>query len=475
MFSKLRYGIVLLAGAVLLVLTLQITKSAVSTKENTQPSTNEQQSFAVLEREEKRQGNTEAHIDTSNFYSVTGGEAVPEASVNAAASQPDSGTIQTVQDEVRETEAPEETPAETEAVEDSRIEETPSETEAEKEVGLISWFKDKLIINEDKVKLYLNIREAPDEDSEILDVLYPDETATILRKDGAWYEVQRDGFTGFVKASYVLAGDDAYNVLKHTVSFGAVIMENETILYEGPDDSQAGIQLANKGDVFRVVGMEGSFFRLLVYSEIYETLYVRADQVFLYYLFLGPGNSNELDEATEAYLDSLDLEGNLERAYAVQAEAIEEQAAYEEAVQAYRAEKQKQEQNWNSQPAQPPAEVTPQPAPAPAPAESGNGSLEYIGNFRITHYCHCPLCCGVYGSWDPNYQATGSSGMQLVSNYSVAVNVGQIGYGTRLMINGKEYMAADTGVGAGCIDIYHQTHDEALAGGMCYADVYVIK
>ena len=64
--------------------------------------------------------------------------------------------------------------------------------------------------------------------------------------------------------------------------------------------------------------------------------------------------------------------------------------------------------------------------------------------------------------------------MLLQSDYSVAVNLSQIPYGTRLLINGKEYMAADTGVGPGVIDIYRQTHDYALSGGAYYADVYLL-
>lgn len=509
MFSKLRYGMVILAGAALVALAFGITKTAVTKKKIPETEVNEQQSFDASESADgtetaDEQSDTIEVVSPNHAMLTAGSETAPE-DPETAESASDDGGLQDITAAEAASDGSEEAEETTSGVTDIETipgsddesseasevfpeesaddaSEAVSEESAEEPaaVGLVSWFKDKLIINEDKVKLYLNIREEPDEDSEILDVLYPDETADIVRRVGAWYEVQRDGFTGFVKASYVLTDEDAYEVLKHTVSFGAVIMQNETILYESTDSSQPGIQLANKGDVFRVVGMADGFFRVLVYSEVYESLYVRADQVFLYYLFLGPGNSNELDEATEAYLDSLDLSGNLERAYAVQAEALQEQAAYEEAVQAYRAEKQKQEQQWNAeqiaaaQAAQAAQAAAEQAAAQAAAAPADNGGLEYLGTFMITNYCHCPLCCGAYGSWDPNYQAYGSANMPLIPDYSVAVDIGQIPYGTRLMINGREYMAADTGVPAGVIDIYHQTHEAALAGGMCYADVYVI-
>ena len=109
----------------------------------------------------------------------------------------------------------------------------------------------------------------------------------------------------------------------------------------------------------------------------------------------------------------------------------------------------------------------------------------YIGTFRVTHYCHCTKCCLIWGNNDPNYIAHGSSGMTLIPDYSVAVDPNQIPFGTRLwvvrkdaagnVISAKEYIAADEGVPAYALDIYRQRHEEASAGGMYFAEVYVIE
>ena len=64
--------------------------------------------------------------------------------------------------------------------------------------------------------------------------------------------------------------------------------------------------------------------------------------------------------------------------------------------------------------------------------------------------------------------------MKLVSGYTVSVNTAQIPYGTRLLINVKEYIAADDGAACGVVDIYMQTHDQALASGCYTADVYIL-
>ena len=98
---------------------------------------------------------------------------------------------------------------------------------------------------------------------------------------------------------------------------------------------------------------------------------------------------------------------------------------------------------------------------------------QYLGNFRITHYCSCSICCGKWSTGAAT--VIGASGMVLTPNQSIAVDPGQIPYGSKVMFNGRVYIAADTGVGRNCIDIYTgRDHAVASAGGMYYADVYLV-
>ena len=119
------------------------------------------------------------------------------------------------------------------------------------------------------------------------------------------------------------------------------------------------------------------------------------------------------------------------------------------------------------------------------PGETANEEgRTYLGTFRITGYCHCTRCCGIWGHDDPNYQAHGASGIDLIPDYSVAVNPSQIAYGTRLyvirrdnagnIISEHEYLAADEGVDPYCLDLYKRLHSEASAVGMYFAEVYRI-
>jgi len=91
--------------------------------------------------------------------------------------------------------------------------------------------------------------------------------------------------------------------------------------------------------------------------------------------------------------------------------------------------------------------------------------MHLYGNCRITFYCWCADCNGRAG-------ANCASGVQPQTNHTVAN--GSLPFGTRLMIDGQEYVVEDRGVGAFEIDIFVASHEEALRRGLYYTDVYII-
>lgn len=91
--------------------------------------------------------------------------------------------------------------------------------------------------------------------------------------------------------------------------------------------------------------------------------------------------------------------------------------------------------------------------------------MHLYGNCRITFYCHCAACNGRAG-------ANCASGVQPTVNHTVAN--GSLPFGTRLMIDGQEYVVEDRGVGDFEIDIFVASHEEALQRGLYYTDVYII-
>lgn len=96
--------------------------------------------------------------------------------------------------------------------------------------------------------------------------------------------------------------------------------------------------------------------------------------------------------------------------------------------------------------------------------------LQPLGTFRITHYCPCSICCG------PWADGITSTGVTASTNHTIAVQPGQIPYGSKVVINGQVYVAEDCGggIGTNCIDVYVASHEEANALGVYYTDVYLL-
>ena len=98
---------------------------------------------------------------------------------------------------------------------------------------------------------------------------------------------------------------------------------------------------------------------------------------------------------------------------------------------------------------------------------TNSGNLTYWGACTITHYCNCSACCG---QWAGGATASGTAP---VAGRTVAC--GALPFGTRVMINGHEYVVEDRGVNGHWIDIYCSSHSEACARGMFTADVYIVN
>lgn len=90
--------------------------------------------------------------------------------------------------------------------------------------------------------------------------------------------------------------------------------------------------------------------------------------------------------------------------------------------------------------------------------------------FRVTGYCSCSKCCGKFAS---GYT---SSGTKATAGRTVAAST-QYDFGTKLLINGTTYTVEDRGgaITGNKIDIYFNTHAEAVAWGVKYLPVEVIE
>lgn len=120
------------------------------------------------------------------------------------------------------------------------------------------------------------------------------------------------------------------------------------------------------------------------------------------------------------------------------------------------------------------------------PAESHEIQIDEHGTTtltcRVTAYCTCPTCCGIWSDRHPSrigtdYVQKTSTGTIPTEGRTIATDQSVIPAGTHVIINGHEYIAEDTGgaIKGNRIDIFFDTHEEAVAWGVQELEVDVIE
>lgn len=102
-----------------------------------------------------------------------------------------------------------------------------------------------------------------------------------------------------------------------------------------------------------------------------------------------------------------------------------------------------------------------------------------LGEYRLTAYCGCSKCCGKWGEnrpLDENgkpivYTANMSIAKEGVT---IAADINVLPYGTKVIIDGHEYIVQDRGgvINGNRIDIYFESHQDALNFGVQYKEIY---
>lgn len=113
--------------------------------------------------------------------------------------------------------------------------------------------------------------------------------------------------------------------------------------------------------------------------------------------------------------------------------------------------------------------------------KSDEYELAYLGDFKLTAYCSCEVCCEEWALNRPKdeygnsivYTATGTVAKQ---GRTIGVDPKTIPYGTEVYIEGQGwFVAEDTGSMNGQhIDIYMDSHDAALSFGANNGGVWIL-
>ena len=122
-------------------------------------------------------------------------------------------------------------------------------------------------------------------------------------------------------------------------------------------------------------------------------------------------------------------------------------------------------------------EATPEPETAISVAEvcEEPNTPVSLGEFKITYYCACEICCGSWANNRPDGIVYTASGAVAEAGKTIAVDPSVIPYGTEVIIDGHTYTAQDCGgaIQGSRIDIYCNSHQEANQRGKFTAEVFL--
>ena len=104
-----------------------------------------------------------------------------------------------------------------------------------------------------KADPYVNIRQSASEDAEILGKLYKGAIGKIVETKGDWVKIESGDVTGYVKAEYIISGDEAEKVYdQYTTKVATVNTETLRVRSEATTDSSIIAQVG-EGERFDVI------------------------------------------------------------------------------------------------------------------------------------------------------------------------------------------------------------------------------
>lgn len=121
---------------------------------------------------------------------------------------------------------------------------------------------------------YVNLREEPTTDSDVIGKLYANSGCEILEALDGWYQVSSGGLTGYVSADFVLTGDEAKTKALEYVREYAIVQADTLRIRKEPSTDSDMIGQGYKGERYRVESLEdgwvfnGSGYMSADYLEI---------------------------------------------------------------------------------------------------------------------------------------------------------------------------------------------------------------
>lgn len=225
--------------------------------------------------------------------------------------------------------------------------------------------EDVLIIAQ--VNDYVNIRNTPGTDGEIVGKLYNNSVGILIAKDGDWYQMKSGNVEGYVKAEYFKSGDEAKKIADEVGNKVATV-NTETLKVRSEADLEATVLgLVAGGEELSVLDEENGFVKVSIEEG---DGWVSEDYVILATEYV---TAESVEEEKERLAKEEQAKEDARKA----AKAAEERLKEKEKAK----EKKAQEAQESAQDSAP--EKAPQEEPVTAPVSSGSGLGQSVADFAV--------------------------------------------------------------------------------------------
>lgn len=99
-----------------------------------------------------------------------------------------------------------------------------------------------------QVTNYVNVRNAPSEEGEILGKLYNNSVGTFISEENGWYQITSGSVTGYVKAEYCVTGEGAVEIARQVGKRIATVTTETLFVREEPSTECSVIGMVPEAD-----------------------------------------------------------------------------------------------------------------------------------------------------------------------------------------------------------------------------------
>lgn len=114
---------------------------------------------------------------------------------------------------------------------------------------------------------YINIRQEPDENSEVVAKIYSDNAATIISKTGDWYQITSGNAFGYVKADYLVTGDEASAIAEKVQYHIARIHPEELYIRSEKSEESTAVGSVHQADEVDAVSYDNGAWIQIVADD----------------------------------------------------------------------------------------------------------------------------------------------------------------------------------------------------------------